>query len=88
MSIEEKIIIHLKEIDCPPIKKSVIRLIPSAPCSKIIVYIRKFLNFNEPMFLYFKEFAIYPDTLIEEIIEHVPGSKEIDINYSFTPACG
>lgn len=56
-------------------------------CQKLIVYIRKkmgkTINEDTPIFLYYNRFALYPDTTIQEIVDHSPGITEFDINFSF-----
>lgn len=43
---------------------------------------------SDSCFLYYKDFAIYPDTIVGDILEHCPGATTIDIYYSSSPACG
>ena len=43
----------------------------------------KTINEDTPIFLYYNRFALYPDTTIQEIVDHSPGTTEFDINFSF-----
>lgn len=58
----------------------------STQCQKLIVFIRqKFKNSipsDATIFLYYNRFALYPDTTIQEILDHSPGITEFDINFS------
>lgn len=58
----------------------------STKCEKLIGFIRKkFMNYipsDSTIFLYYNRFALYPDTTVQEILDHSPGITEFDINYS------
>jgi hypothetical protein len=43
---------------------------------------------DQPLFLYFQQWAIYPDTLLGDIVDHTDGMETIDINYSLEPSFG
>lgn len=55
-------------------------------CEKLIGFIRgKFKNYlsaDSTIFLYYNRFALYPDTTVQEILDHSPGITEFDINFS------
>ena len=88
---EEKITIHLVAVSTMQIQKyKVVKLNRTAKCMRLLQLLhacRKDVPIDS-FFLYFKQFAIYPDTTIAEIIEHCPNVREIDINYSCSPQFG
>lgn len=68
------------------IKKGKIAINKAEQCIKIISYISKQLGKNSnDIFLYQKEFAIFPDTYIGDLCNHIPNfdpkSMVIDVNY-------
>lgn len=72
-----------------PLTKNVIQLSKATSCMKIIQYINKCFNNKEPnIFLYYKNMALYPDTTIQEIVDHTPGLNQIDIQYAFQESFG
>jgi hypothetical protein len=87
---EEKVTVILQAVNAPQIGKKKYTLKCSSTCVDLVRVIRKLLQLGPdvPIFLYFQQFAIYPDTMIGEILEHSPGAPQIDINYSLDPHFG
>ena len=88
---EEKVIVHLKTSTCQQITKNrKLNVSVERDMRQITQIIRRQLDLppDASLFLYYQQFAIYPDTLIKDIIAHTPGVKEIDINYSLSPQFG
>ena len=58
--------------------------------AKIIDVIRKQLRLpgTQSVFLFYKEFAIYPDMTIGDIVDHTPEATAIDIYYSLAQSYG
>ena len=53
-------------------------------CEKLIGFIRKkfSISADSTIFLYYNRFALYPDTTVQEILDHSPGITEFDVNFS------
>jgi hypothetical protein len=87
---EEKVTVILQAVNATQITKKKYTLKSSSACLELVRVIRKLLGLgpNVPVFLYFQQFAIYPDTTVGEILEHSPGAPQIDINYSLDPHFG
>jgi hypothetical protein len=87
---EDKPVLNLRAVNAPQAKQKKVQLGKASPCLAIFGLLRKSLGLSPdaPLFLYYKQFAIYPDTTVGEIIEHTPGIRELDIHYSIAPQYG
>ena len=88
---EEKVMVHLRASGCQQILNNrKLKVALDKDLRQIGVMIRRQLNLRpeDSLFFYYKQFAVYPDTLIRDIIGHTPGVMEIDINYSMSPQFG
>jgi hypothetical protein len=87
---DEKPILNLRAVNAPQAKQKKVNLGKASTCLAIFGLLRKSLGLtaDSPLFLYYKQFAIYPDTTVGEIIEHTPGIRELDIHYSISPQYG
>ena len=74
----------------PQFNPNSVKLNQSNTFSQIFSFIKKNirLDLSESLFLFYKEFAIYPDTKISDILEHNNSIESIDIHYSTSPAFG
>jgi len=87
----EKVQITLKSAgDCIQIEQKSFKASKAQVCSKLFDLIRKALGLsqNQTVFMFYKEFAIYPDTTIGEILYHCPTVNSVDLYYSISPAFG
>jgi hypothetical protein len=87
---EQKVTVILQAVNATQIGKKKYTLNVSTTCLVLVKVIRKLLALaaDVPIFLYFQQFAIYPDTTMAEILEHSSGAPQIDINYSLDPQFG
>jgi hypothetical protein len=88
---EEKVLVHLRAANTHQFEKnSRLAVKKSTTCERLFGLVRRSLGLpaDGSVFLYFKQFAIFPDTTVGDIMEHVPGLTEIDINYSISPQFG
>jgi hypothetical protein len=88
---EEKPTLHLRAVNAPQIQKQKkVQLSKTSQFLTLFTLIRRSLGLGPDgtLFLYYKQFAIYPDTTVAEIVEHTPGTKEFDIHYSLSPQYG
>jgi hypothetical protein len=87
---DDRPIIFLRAVNAVQIQNAKVRLAKVSPCLGLFTLIHRKLNLgpDASLFLYYKQFAIYPDTTVGEIIEHTPGIKELDIQYSLSPQFG
>jgi hypothetical protein len=87
---EEKAVLNLRAVNAQQTKTKKVNLGKASACLLIFTLLRKTLGLgpDAPLFLYYKQFAIYPDTTVGEIIEHTPGIRELDIHYSISPQYG
>ena len=69
---------------------SKVNLLPTSTFCKVMELLKKKLAAapGQTVFLYYKEFAIYPDTLVGDIVQHSPGLPQYDIYYSLSEAYG
>lgn len=89
----EKVSINLVAAsDFKKINGNSLKISKSQQCIKIIDYISKKLGMNaSDIFLYQREYAIYPDTYIGELCDHISGFSEdtaIDIFYGSRSSYG
>ena len=83
--------VHLKASGCHQItkyRKLMVTLDKDLRQIGDIIRLQLNLRPEASLFFYYKQFAVYPDTLIRDIIGHTPGVTEIDINYSLSPQFG
>jgi hypothetical protein len=88
---EDKPVIHLCPVNAPQMQKSKkVSLAKTSACLGLFQLIRKVLGLtpDTSLFLYYKQFAIYPETTVGDILEHTPGITELDIHYSLSPQFG
>ena len=76
--------------DAAPIPHSSFRSSQEMGVAKLIDVVRKDLNlpFTQSVFLFYKEFAIYPDMTIGDIVQHTPSVTSLDIYYSLCQPYG
>jgi hypothetical protein len=88
---EDKPTLHLRAVNAPQIQKQKkVQLSKTSQFLTLFNVIRRLLGLSadSALFLYYKQFAIYPDTTVAEIAEHTPGTNEFDIHYSLSPQYG
>jgi hypothetical protein len=87
---EDKPTVYLRAVNAQQIERKKLSLSRKSACLGLFNLIRKSLALKpeDSVFLYYKQFAIYPDTTISEIIEHSPGITEFDIQYSLAAQFG
>ena len=86
----EKISIQLVSAgDCPSFPNNY-KISRTQSVSKLVDVIRKKLTIpiSHSIFLFYKEFAIYPDMTIGDIVDHTPDATSIDIYYSLSQPYG
>jgi len=91
MSRDEVVIVHLKAANAPQITENrKLKMRTGNDFQKVGQMLKKKLGLgpDETLFLYFKQFAIYPDTRLCDLLEHSPGTTEVDVNYSLDPQFG
>ena len=76
--------------DCPPIQHNNFKSSEGLSVTKLIDVVRKDLSLpvTQSVFLFYKEFAIYPDMTIGDIAQHTPGATSLDIFYSLSQPYG
>ena len=90
LSMTEKIQIKLVSAgDCGSFQNSFMSS-KKQSVSKLVDVIRKKLSLNQSqsIFLFYKEFAIYPDMTVGDIADYTPGTSSIDIYYSLSQPFG
>ena len=72
------------------IKESKVNVSGATPLFKVMELIRKKLTIPpaQSIFLYFREFALYPDNVVGDLVQYSPGLSEYDIYYSVSEAYG
>ena len=82
----EKVTIHLlpSQNTVPIPGGSTVNVDPSKDFSRVFWFIRRGMKIedSDPLFLYCKEFCIYPDTPISKLRDLSQNSREFDVFYS------